>query len=127
METAILLTGLFLCLVTLWLLGRHDWVRLTRPRRRVTASVTGHRVTRDDATSYSAIYAFTDDSGRHEVTDAVYEATPRPPVGTVCELVYPEGRPDLARPPRPVLWACVYAVCAGCAVAIIARMLGTIA
>ncbi|MBV1690464.1 hypothetical protein KRR38_22965 [Novosphingobium sp. G106] len=126
METAILLTGLFLCLVTLWLLGRHDWVRLTRARRRVTASVTGHRVTRDDATSYSAIYAFTDESGRHEVTDAVYEATPRPPIGAVCELVYPAGRPDLARPPRLVLWLCVYAVCSGCAVAIVARMAGYI-
>lgn len=127
METAILLTGLFLCLVTLWLLGRRDWVRLTRPRRRVTASVTGHRMTRDDATSYSAIYAFTDESGRHEVTDAVYEATPRPPVGTVCELVYPAGHPELARPPRPLLWLFVYVFCAGCAVAIIARMLGYIA
>jgi len=60
------------------------------------------------------------------VIDAVYEATPRPPVCTVCELVYHEGRPDLARPPRLVLWFCVYAVCAGCAVVIIARMLGPI-
>jgi len=49
MEIAILSAGLFLCLTTLWLLGRRDWLRLTRPRRRVTASVTGHRVSRDDA------------------------------------------------------------------------------
>jgi hypothetical protein len=126
METAILSAGLFLCLACLWLLGRRDWLRLTRPRRRATGRVTGHRVSHDDGTSYSAIYAFTDESGRHEVIDAVYEPTPRPPVGTMLELVYPEGRPDLARPPRPFLWLFVYAVCGGCAAAIIARMLGYI-
>jgi len=126
METAILSVGLLLCLTTLWLLGRRDWLRLTLPRRRVTASVTGHRVSRDDGTSYSAIYAFADESGSHEVIDAVYEAAPRPPIGTVCELVYPAGHPELARPPRPVLWLFVYLVCGGCVAAIAARMLGYI-
>lgn len=126
METAILSVGLFLCLACLWLLGRRDWLRLARPRRQVTARVTGHRVSHDDGTSYSAIYAFTDESGRHEVIDAVYEPAPRPPVGAVCELTYPEGRPDLARPPRPILWLIVYAVSGGCAGAIVARMLGYI-
>lgn len=124
METVILSVGLFLCLACLWLLGRRDWLRIARPSRRVTASVTGHRVSHDDGTSYSAIYAFTDESGGHEVIDAIYEPVPRPPVGTICELVYPEGHPDLARPPRLAFWLGVYAVCGGGAAAILARMFG---
>jgi hypothetical protein len=93
----------------LWALVRHDWLRLTRKSRRVNACVTGHRTRWEDSgRSYAAIYAFSDESGNHEVVDAVHDPAPRLVTGTVVELIYPEGRPDLARPARPFLWIAVY-------------------
>lgn len=102
--------GLALALFCLWAIGRHDRVRLVRPSQRVLAEVTGHRASWDDSGhTYAAIYRFRDEQGEHEVVDAVYHAVARPPAGTRVELAYPQGRPDLARPPRPLMWLAVYA------------------
>ena len=101
--------GIALCAFSLWAMARHDLLRLLRPGRRVMAQVTGHRCGFSDSTKiYAAIYAFSDETGRHEAIDQVYSGAPRPAVGTLIEVTYPEGRPDLARPPRPLLWWVVY-------------------
>jgi hypothetical protein len=108
-ERYFLYAGIALCLFSLWAIARHDWVRLTRPSRRVLAQVTGHRTGRSDgAVNYAAIYRFSADGRDHDVTDAVYSSRPRPPLGEIVELGYPAGHPDLARPPRLLMWLAVY-------------------
>jgi len=108
-ERWFLASGIALCLFSLWAIGRHDWLRLVRPSRRITASVTGHRESWENSSrSYAAIYAFTDETGQHEVIDAVHKSFPLPETGARVDLTYPEGRPDLARPPRPLMWTLVY-------------------
>lgn len=109
MEQYFIYGGMALCLFSLWAIARHDVLRLTRPQRRVTGEVVDHRESRDnDGISYAAIYRFVDGSGEHRVTDPVLSASRQPPLGTMRELAYPAGRPDLARPPRPLLWGAVY-------------------
>jgi hypothetical protein len=111
MERIFLGLAIAICLFSLWAIGRHDLLRLIRPGRRVIAEVTGHRSSWEDSSyTYAPIYRFRDEAGEHEVIDAVYRAVARPDVGTRVELAYPEGRPDLARPPRPLLWVAIYAL-----------------
>ena len=102
--------GMALCAFSLWAIARHDWLRLTTLSRQVNARVTGYRTSWDDGSkSYAAIYSFTAEGGDHEVVDQVYGPSEQPPLDTVRALTYPAGRPDLARPPRPVMWGAVYA------------------
>jgi hypothetical protein len=125
METIFLFGGIALCLFGLGVLARHDWLRLTRPTRRVLGRVTGHRISRDsDGESFAAIYSFTAENGLQEVVDAVYHANRQPPVGTIRELAYPEGHPKLARPPRLWLWLTIYAGLTLGAGILAAKMLG---
>lgn len=125
MVTYLLWGGILLSLFCLWALARHDWLRLTRPSRRVESEVTGHRKHSDaDGDSYAALYRFTADGAVHEVTDSVYASSRKPPVGTRRRLSYPEGRPDLARPSRPVLWAGTYALFIGMGGLLLAKATG---
>lgn len=102
--------GLAFAVLCLGLLIRHDWLRLTRPSRRVLAEVIGHDSRfQGGGMEFAAIYGFYDEAGAHEVTDAVTHADPEPEEGEMVELVYPAGRPDLARPPRLLMWLGVYA------------------
>ena len=117
--------GMALCLFSLWAIGRHDWLRLTRPTRRAIAEVTGHRTGWSDGRrTYAALYRFTAEDGVHEVTDPVFTSSPRPPVGTMRELAYPEGYPELARPPRLLMWAAVYLLLIGLLGILLARATG---
>lgn len=98
-----------LCLFSLWAIGRYDWLRLTRPARRVLAEVTGYRPgNAKGGRTYAAIYRFADEAGTHEVIDAVFSTRQHPPIGSFRQLTYPVGHPQLARPPRPLLWVAVY-------------------
>ena len=91
-----LIAGQALCLFSLWAVACYDWVRLTRPSRRIPAVVTGHRAHSSGGDkSFAAIYRFALGGTEHDVTDAVFGSSPRPPLGTVVELTYPEGRPGL--------------------------------
>ena len=122
-----LIAGQALCLFSLWAIARHDWVRLTRPSRRITAVVTGYRSSWSDGSkSFAAIYRFALGGAEHDVIDGVYGSSPKPPVGTRVELAYPEGRPDLARPPRPLLWLSVYGLLAAMEAVLLAKMMGWI-
>lgn len=109
----------------LWAVIRYDWLRLTSPAQRVLGEVIRHRTGIDgDGESFAAIYRFTDETGPHEVIDQVYTARLRPAVGSRIELVYPQGRPDLARPPRPMLWLFIYTMLTGMLALLIAKALG---
>jgi hypothetical protein len=97
----------------------NDRLRLLRPSVRVEGEVIGHRTGMSDGdTDYAAIYRFTAGGAQHEVADGIYTALKRPAVGTVRTLHYPQGRPDLARPPRLAYWILVYALLAGMAAAL---------
>lgn len=114
----------FALLAMLW----HDRLRLLRPSVRVQGEVIGHRTGMSDGdTDYAALYRFTADGTVHEVVDRYHTATKRPDVGTVRTLHYPEGRPDLARPPRLAFWIMVYALLIAMAALLFAKMLGWIA
>lgn len=111
METVIVWIAIAFVALCLVLVARNDWPRLQRIGRSVTAEVTGHRSQIHDNThSFAAIYRFEAEGQSHEVIDQVYSGRPYPPVGTRVSLSYPVGRPDLARPPRPLMWLGVYAV-----------------
>jgi hypothetical protein len=110
METALILFGLAICASAPWAVMRHDWLRLTRPALKVDARVIGHRRSLSDGdTSWAAIYAFEVAGKTHEVTDQIYHLRPKPPIGTQMQLVYPHDHPELARAPRRLMWASVYA------------------
>ena len=114
-----------LCIFSLWAIARHDWLRLTRPSRLVLARVTGQRSsTSDGSINYAPIFRFTAEGTEHEVIDAVYGARPKPPVGTVIELSHPVGHPQLARPPRLLMWLSVYAFLLFMLAILLAKLLG---
>jgi len=121
----ILLAGQALCLFSLWVLARADFVRLTRPACRVVGVVTGYHTSWDDGSkSYAPVYRFTSEGSEHEVTEAVHRPAAKPPLGTAVALRHPQGRPDLARVPRPLLWLAVYGVLVGLEAVLLAKMLG---
>lgn len=108
-EAWFLYGGMALCLFSLWAIARHDRLRLTRPMRRGLGEVVGHRIGREDGqATYAPIYRFTAEDGVHEVVDPVFSSRKQPDLGTRRELAWPQGHPELARPPRPLLWAAVY-------------------
>lgn len=110
METVIVWIAITFVAVCLWLVARNDWPRLQRIGRSVTGEVIGHRSQyHDNVRSYAPIYRFAAEGTEHEVIDQVYGSREQPPVGTRVVLHYPVGRPDLSRPPRPLLWLGVYA------------------
>lgn len=111
METAIIWVAIAFVALCLWLVARNDLVRLNGISRQVRGEVIGHHSSiHDNARSYAPIYRFSAEGETHEVTDQVYSGAPKPPVGTLVQLSYPHGRPDLARVPRPWMWLGVYAV-----------------
>lgn len=125
MERYFLYAGIALVLFSLWAIARHDLLRLTRSIRRVQARVGGHRTSwENSARSYATIYEFSDETGQHSVVDAVHGSFPKPEVGALVELAYPEGRPDLARPPRPLMWLAVYALLLGLLGLLVAKVAG---
>ncbi len=80
----------------------------------------------DGDTDYAAMYRFNADGLAHEVFDGIYTAMRRPEVGTDRALHYPEGRPDLARPPRMAFWIMVYGLPVGMAGLLFAKLLAWI-
>ena len=120
-----LIAGQALCLFSLWALARADVVRLINPACRVEAVVIGYRSAWEDGSnSYAPVYRFTSDGAEHEVADAVYRPARSPPPGTSVVLSYPQGRPDLARVPRPLMWLAVYGVLVVLEGVLLAKMLG---
>jgi hypothetical protein len=127
METTLTWLGIALLFFAVIAMLWHDRLRILRPSVRVEGEVIGHRTgVSDGDADYAAIYRFTAGGVQHEVADGIYTAMKRPAVGTFCTLHYPKGRPDLARPPRLAYWIMVYALLAGMAVALLAKVQGWI-
>lgn len=127
MSTVIILAALALCLLSLGIIARRDCVRWRRPRQRVLAQVVGHRTSRlEGYRQFAAIYRFTAEGTDHEVVDEVLSNSSQPPVGTPVELVFPAGRPELARRPRFLMWLSVYVLLAGMVAILVARLFGWI-
>ena len=111
MERVIIWTALVSSGLCLWLLLRHDWLRWTRPMCEAEAEVIGQRMTWSDSTrTYAARLRFEVDGQVYDVTDQLYGSKAAIAVGTRCRIMWPQGRPDLARIPRPWMWVGVYAV-----------------
>ncbi len=127
METTLSWLGIILLSAALAAMLWNDRLRILRPSVRVQGEVIGHRTGFSDGdTDYAAIYRFTADGVVHEVTDGIYTAMRRPDIGTIRVLHYPQGRPDLARPPRLAFWMMVYALLAIMAAALFAKWMGWI-
>ena len=123
MKAYFLWSGIALCLFSLWVLARRDWIRLTRPAHSAMGEVIGHKAGWSEGhATYAAILRFDHPGGTCEVVDQVYSGSPRPPVGTIIALRYPEGHPELARPPRILLWLGVYAFLAGLCLLLLAKV-----
>ena len=127
MKDYFLYGSMALALFSLWVLIRRDWIRLVSPSHRVTAEAIDHRQSYSGgARCYAAIYRFTAEGAEHRVTDQAYGSAPKPPVGSRIELAYPAGRPDMARPPRVLMWITVYAVILLLLAVLIAHKLGVL-
>ncbi|MEQ1497286.1 MAG: hypothetical protein ABL914_01380 [Novosphingobium sp.] len=125
MEAAIVYLCIAFIITTLALVLRSDLPRWRGLNRETLAEVIGHRSSfHNNAKSFAAIYRFTAEGGIHEVIDQVYSGTPHPPLGTIVPLGYPFGRPDLARPPRPLLWLFIYAVLVFLLAMLVAKAIG---
>ncbi len=110
MATAFLWISLALVVFTTVILLREDWKFLRLGRAHVRATVSGHKRSLDEGhENFAAQFRFATDHGETiQITDAVLQNTAEPPVGTTVDLVYPNGRPDLARRPRPFLRSMIY-------------------
>lgn len=127
MEQAILGIGISLCLFALWAMLRQDWPRLTQSSREADAVVSGHERGWDSGRPlYAMRLRFEAEGCEHQVIDQVWRRKPIPPVGTRLLVRFPVGRPEMARIPRPWMWAFVY----GCVVLmggmLVAKALGLI-
>ncbi|MFM5908086.1 MAG: hypothetical protein ACKOPO_10975 [Novosphingobium sp.] len=110
MRDYFLFAGMALCLFSLWAIARHDWLRLTTISRQAVGTVIGHKLVSDgEGRNWAPIYRFSAEGRDHEVTDQVSSGRKQPPEGATAKLVFPHGRPDLARPPRLLMWLTVYA------------------
>ena len=109
MALALRLCAAALVLISLAVIIRKDWLRLTRAAVRVDAVVVGHRSTLDEGHRlYAARFAFEADGQPVEVVDQRLYAHPQPAVGERVRLSYPAGHPELAHIPRPIVWTAIY-------------------
>ncbi len=125
MENVILYVAMAFVALCLWLVARNDLVRLNGLSRQARGEVIRHHCQfHNNVRSYAPVYRFDAEGTTHEVTDQVYSGAQQPPVGTRVQLSYPVGRPDLARVPRPWLWAGVYLLLIGLLGVLVAKKLG---
>ncbi|WP_229954326.1 DUF3592 domain-containing protein [Parasphingorhabdus litoris] len=98
-----MVTGLALAL-------RGDLPFLRNPIRRVPAKIVRHdRRFEDGGIGYNPVFRFADERGQFiEVRDKVYMPFPKPVIGEMVEIVYPEGYPEKARIPYPMFRGLLY-------------------
>ncbi len=89
---------------------RSDLPFLRNPVRRASAKIVRHdRRYEDGAPVYQPVFRFADEHGAFvEVRDSVYMPFPKPVIGEIIEITYPEGYPEKARIPYPVFRALLY-------------------
>ncbi len=106
--------GLALCLAALWyVVGRiragnsDDWTKVTGEVIRHVSALDNAQsgdgsVSREEVV-HAAVYRFNHAGQDYEVTDKVAREKPSPSVGTQVELIFPNGQPEQAQPPRKAL------------------------
>ena len=121
------LTVIFLGVV-LAILIVEDWQHLSKPSRRVTATVVGYRSDIDEgARRFTPRLSFTDETGQPvEVLDKLYSPSRAPAEGSPIDLVYPIGRPEMARVPRPWMRSLIYVFLGFLLVMVALRVMGRI-
>ena len=125
MKSYLLWGSLAMCLFAIWVMARRDWLRLSCPTCHATARVIGHRSSWSDGRRvYAAILRFSHVAGTSDVVDQMLSSSPRPPVGAFVEVNYPEGHPDLARPPRVLMWLAIYGLLIALAAIILIKAMG---
>jgi hypothetical protein len=118
--------GFALLVVVLIAMLWDDRLRMLRPSLKVEAEVIGHRAGMSDGhTDYAAVYRFTADGVQHDVVDNMYSTVKRPPVATITTLHYPQGRPDLARRPRPAYWTIIYVILSTTVLGLLVKLSGS--
>uniref|UniRef100_UPI0035C08AF3 DUF3592 domain-containing protein n=1 Tax=Parasphingorhabdus cellanae TaxID=2806553 RepID=UPI0035C08AF3 len=103
MGLALTVTGIALAL-------RSDLPFLRNPVRRAPAKIVRHdRRYEDGAPVYQPVFRFADEHGTFiEVRDKLYMPFPKPVIGEMVEIIYPEGYPQQARIPYPVFRTLLY-------------------
>ena len=100
--------------LTLFVIGALAWRDLgwrKRRRSQVEGEVAGFKSSVNDGVEvFAPVIRFAAEGGEHEMTDVVYSPRPKRAVGDKVQLIYPSGRPDLARISRPAMWVMVYGV-----------------
>jgi len=112
MSVTQILCGLMLA-VALFALGSLAWRDLgwrNRQRREVEGTIASFKSSMNrGAEVFAPVIRFTAEGAEHEITDIAYSERPKRAVGDKVMLAYPEGRPDLARIPRPAVTVLIYA------------------
>lgn len=119
MENIFLWAGIVFLAVVLYFIAREDLILLTQRRVRTRGTVFDHlRRSDGDGDTFSIKVRFHDESGRQvEIVDTYGVGTPKPPVGTVVDLVYPARAPEKARVKRLwVRWVIYAFILAGLAI-----------
>ena len=117
--------GLALVLFTIAALAWRDLGWSGRRREQVVGEVARYKSSMNDgAEVFTPVIRFAAEGAEHETTDVVYRARPKQAVGDKVQLIYPQGRPDLARISRPAMWVMVYGVLGVMAVVLAALAVG---
>ncbi len=117
------LGGLALCLAALWFVvgriragGSADWTTVSAEVVRHVAAIdnvdSGDGSVSREQQVFAAVYRFSHGGKDYDVTDKVAREKPTPAVGTRVDLIFPNGQPDKAQPPRKALMI-VFAVVLG--------------
>ena len=91
---------------------RGDLLFLRYPVIRTRAKIVRHdRRSEKGRTLYNPIFLFADQSGTFfEVRDKLYMPFPKPVIGEMIEITYPQNHPEQARIPYPVFRGLLYGI-----------------
>ena len=89
---------------------RGDLPFFRNPVCRVSAKIVRHdRRSENGVTLYNPVFRFPDKNGRFiEVRDRLYTPFPKPVIGEMVDVIYPEGFPEKARIPYFTFRALLY-------------------
>ncbi len=118
--------GLVFAVSVLGILIWQDLPLLTSRQVRTKGTVYDHRGSLDDgARTYLAKIRFKAEDGRQiEIEDSSGGPAPKPPVGTLVDVVYPANAPDKGRVRRPFLRLLIYAFMLFVLAVVVGRLLG---
>lgn len=110
----------------LYILLRDDVPFLHLRKITTKGAVIGHSSVIDEGDrAFSARISFTDEAGaKLEFVDMFRTPAPEPAAGAIIDIIYPQGRPDKARVPRPWLRLLLYTVIVGMNGILVAKLLG---